>query len=221
MNAGTVSSTPLGGPSPEQIKREIRNDLNAAMMEIIHAPEPTSPFAAPFDITLPCENWNHELFPPGTCEKMKEEAARDRQARADRSVTRFMHAFDAFYRDWNIPLEASVRSQPWSLFDERQTLFILIPETDWKIHNENIEVRALLHKAGDPTRPLPGTQEQLFSRDEWKPIHLSDSRMPARDYRWAMRTMTDTMLLSSSTVEKVRAVREALTNWEKLHGAPK
>jgi hypothetical protein len=216
VNAGTVSSTPLGGPSPGQIKKEIQNDLGAAMAELVSTPEPQ-----PIYIITACETGNNDLITRESCLKLKDDAARERQGRADRSAARFMHAVDALYHDWHIPLEASVRSQPWPLFDERQTLFVLIPETDWQAHGGNIEVRALLHKAGDPTRPLPGTQEQSFSRDEWKLIHLQDSRVPSRDYRWAMRTMTDTMLLSSSTIEKIRAVREALTNWEKLHGAPK
>lgn len=134
-------------------------------------------------------------------------------------VDDLLEAFDAFSQHWTTPLETTLQAMDWPLFDERQTLFVLIPEEDWQEHGGAISVKAALHKSGDPKKPLPGAQLVSFETDEWRLIRLEDPLRPPRQFRWAVHTMTDTFLLSSSTAERVRAVRDALQQWEQLQPA--
>jgi hypothetical protein len=215
VNATAVSSTPLGGPGPGQVQQDIQNALAAAVAGIAGLPPSASEGWSPGQ---PCSPLSNGLNL--SCEQLQrlyDQANRERSEAQARAVGQFMSAFDAFYRQWPLPLSANIKTLPWPPFDERQSLFVLIPESDWKAHDGNIKVFALLHEKDKPQVPLPGADRVVFEKDEWKPIKLRDSQQPPRDFRWAVHTMSDTLLISSETAERVQAVRDALAKWEKVH----
>jgi hypothetical protein len=197
-NAPEVTSTPLAGPRPEEIRQEIRQSLSAAIGKLQAGAQ-----ADTFDLNI-------DPSRPATTIPNPEPG----KARAQ-MVDSLLGAFDAFYRDWTLPLQATVVTMPWPIFDERQALFVLIPESDWQAHGGNIAVRVLIHKKGDPRSPLPGAELVTFEKDEWKLIQLRDNQQPSRDFRWAVHTMTDALLISPETATKLKAYHDALVAYDK------
>jgi len=196
-NASEVASTPLTGPRPEEIREEIRKSLAAAMDKL--------------QVGAQADTLHIDLGGgrSGTVSSGGPAAARAQM------VDFFLSAFDAFYRNWSLPLQATVKTIPWPIFDDRQALFVLIPESDWQAHDGKIVVRALIHKKDDPKTPLPGADLVTFEKDEWKLIQLRDNQQPPRDFRWAVHTMTDALLISPETAAKLKVYHDALVAYDK------
>jgi hypothetical protein len=197
-NASDVGSTPFGGPRPQQVREEIRQSLATAVADLDAGAKPDT-------VSFTIEGHSAAVPDPEPA-----------KARA-RIVEALLMSFDTFYRGWPLPLQANVKTLPWPIFDEQQVLFVLIPESDWTAHNGNITVRALIHKRDDPKSPLPGADIVTFSRDEWNLIELRDAQgqRPPRDFRWAVHTMTDFLLISSETAAKLKAYKDALDAFDR------
>lgn len=211
VNPANVASTPLAGPSPSGVQQIVRGRLENAISLM---PQLYSQFTPSNCIGGP----GHFEYPD--CIAGNEAGAREEAKRVaevmEKVTASLSGAFNAFYQDWPTPISANVLTLNWSPFDPHQALFIVVPESDWTKHGGKINVRALLHKRSDPASPLPGAQVETISADEWQSIHLTDAHQPPRDFKWAVRTMTDSNLLSASSLERVRAIQQALDAWQRL-----
>ncbi len=144
---------------------------------------------------------------------------RDMEGALDAERTRMINAYKQLF--WTIHDTDGPRAigrelaVPWNALDSNQWLFVVLLDEDWKRLGGEIQVRALLHRTGNPVerRELLYT----FAQDEWNSIELVDDTglRPPRKVRWAVHNMTNARLVPQTIVDARRAAEE----WEKLHRA--
>lgn len=226
LNPDNVSSTPLRGPTPAEVDADLRARLTRVLGNIVGGVGINSYMGNVIDTHGGLTGYKAGPLTyigghnPNEIEAAHGRAVAEVRVKHDKlfasTIDDLVGAFGAFYQNRVLPLPPLPLVQQWNLFDDRQVLFIVIPEEDWVAHEERITAKALIHERGNPNSPLPGTQLQNVLPDEWQVISLSDAQRPPRTYRWTFRTMTDLRLLSSTTVSRIREAQKALAEWKSL-----
>ena len=97
----------------------------------------------------------------------------------------------------NVDLGPPTLERDWPLLSEQSMLFVLIPKTDFDKFNQNILVKALLHKEGEPNKGYMKTRPYEFTAQEFLQNGVLQSEYHGEFY-WAVHNMT------GSVVEKKR-----------------
>jgi hypothetical protein len=163
--------------------------------------------------------YQSKLYPTAETRDLKavmESAAKERKTVADKLTDAILLQF-ATPR----PMDAGKRiSKPWSVFDEKQYLVVLLRKNEWEAFrntkSQQLTIRAVVHKKDDPNATMNGQRVYQFDLDEFS----SDSHVIAGprpgdgDLVWAVHNMNDSSLLSTEILNRIKNVKRILAEWD-------
>ncbi|MCI5043273.1 MAG: hypothetical protein MRY72_01125 [Aquisalinus sp.] len=110
-------------------------------------------------------------------------------------------------------------SIPWSAFDSKQFLFVVIPEKDWIEHKDKLRIKALVHKVNEPKNGINLQRPYEFEVGDFDPElnEPIDHWIPgAGKLVWAVHEMTgDSRLFTPETLALIEEADSILAEWSK------